>query len=223
MLLELLERGCNGTTCVVAVVLGQPFGGGFDYVDVVGHSSVIGSQSVDDRPERRVHLLELVEELSVFGVVVQVDELAVAQAADLELPERRVALQRLELLVQLLCCEPVEDGRRKPLDAREFAADVCVDGEQRLMEPAPAGGLRAVLEDGHRHAPGSCRADARCSATRSRTIGATSRMNAVSVSGSGGAASMKVLKPRSVAKCVKTSAQCSGGPTIAWSPSVAGA
>ena len=138
VLLELLERVCNGTTCVVAVVLRQRFGGGFDCVDVVGHSSVIGSQSVDDRPERRVHLLELVEELSVFGVVVQVDELAVAQAADLELPERRVALQLLELLVQLLCCEPVEDGRREPLDAREFAADVCVDGEERLMEPAPA-------------------------------------------------------------------------------------
>ena len=160
---------------------------------------------------------------SIFGVVVQVDELAVAQAADLEPPERRVALQRLELLAQLLCCEPVEDGRRKPLDACELPADVCVDGEERLMEPAPACGLRAVLEDGRRHAPGSRRADTRCSATRSRTIGATSRLKAVSVSGSGGAASMKVLKPRSVAKCVRTSAQCSGGPTIAWSPSVAGA
>jgi len=46
-------------------------------------------------------------------------------------------------------------------------------------------------------------------------------MKVVSVSGSGGVASTNVPKPRSVAKCVRTSIQRSAGPTIAWSLSVA--
>ena len=63
----------------------------------------------------------------------------------------------------------------------------------------------------------------RAVATRSRTCGATSSMKVRSVSGSGGATRVNVPKPRSSARCVSTSAQWSGGPTIASSVSLAGA
>jgi hypothetical protein len=67
-------------------------------------------QSLDDRADRGVGLLELVEEVAVFGVVVKVDETAVAQAADLELPERAVGSQCLELLVEPVGRQPVQDS-----------------------------------------------------------------------------------------------------------------
>ena len=52
---------------------------------------MLGSEPLDDGRDRGVCLLELVEEVRVFGVMVRVDEAAIAQAADLELPERAAA------------------------------------------------------------------------------------------------------------------------------------
>ena len=199
----------------MAVVVGQCSGGGLDRVEVVGHRSVLGS-SRSTTGGSRVRLLQLVEEVGVFGVVVRVDEAAVAQAAELELPERAVALQRLELFVELVADSPstTAAARRSTLaSSRRMRA---MDGEQRLYSIRPRAVSGRLLEGGHasRLLRTAAEAEARRSATRSRTCGATSSMKVVSVCGSGGAASMKVLKPRSSAKCVSTSAQCSGGPTI---------
>ena len=110
---------------------------------------MLGSEPLDDRPDRGVRLLELVEEVRVFGVMVRVDEAAVAQAADLELPERGVVSQRLELLVDPVDGHAVDDSCREASNAGELAADARMDGEQHLIQHPPAGSLWSLLEGGH--------------------------------------------------------------------------
>ena len=91
VLFERLEPVGDGAAGIDAVVVGQSTGGCFDRVQMVGDRSVLGSEPLDDGRDCGVCRLELVEEVRLFGVMVRVDEAAVAQAADLELPERAVA------------------------------------------------------------------------------------------------------------------------------------
>jgi hypothetical protein len=42
---------------------------------------VLGPQAIDDRLDRRVRLLQLIEEVRVFGVMVRVDEAVLAPLA----------------------------------------------------------------------------------------------------------------------------------------------
>ena len=173
--LERDERVGDRAASAVAVVVGQRSGGCLDGVQIVGHSSVLGAQTLDNRADRGIRLLELAEEVDVFRVMVEVNEAAPTQAADLELPEHAVASQCLELLVEPFGGQPVDDGRGETFDAGELAADVGVDGEEHPVQLAATVRLRGLLECEHgAHSPCSegrvsAGEEARRSATRSRT------------------------------------------------------
>ena len=81
--------------------------------------------------------------------MVRVDEAAVAQAADLELPQRAVASQCLQLHVELVSRQAVDDSCREAFDAGELAADARMNREQHPIQRLPAGGLRSLLEGEH--------------------------------------------------------------------------
>jgi len=83
VLLEGLEGVDDRLARRPAVVMLERVGGGLDSVEIVGDAAVLGLKPVDDRRDHGVGVEQLAEELAVLGVVVEVDEAAVAQAADL--------------------------------------------------------------------------------------------------------------------------------------------
>jgi hypothetical protein len=144
-----LERA-QGLDDRLAGVLGlfalKRIGGGFDGIQIVGDAAVLGPQTVDDGADGRVGGAQLDEEVGILCVVVEVDEAAVAQAADLELPEDAAAPERIQLLAQLDRGKAIGGAPRKLLDGLEVAADVGVHREQSAVCRAPAGCLGRSIE-----------------------------------------------------------------------------
>ena len=122
-----------------------------DLVELVGDAPVIGLQLVDHRTDGGVRLAQPRKQEHVLGVVVHVYEAAVAQAVDLQLPERAVCLEILQLGVQPLGRQPVEDLGREPLHRLEVAPDRAVHPEQLLEERASLLGLGRPVRLMHSH------------------------------------------------------------------------
>ena len=108
-----------------------------DRVEQIRDRAVVGFELVDHGVHVRVGGTQAREEERVLGVVVHVDEAAVAQAVDLQLPERAVGLQLRDPLAGLLRRQPPEDVRGQLLDGGEVAADRAVHPEQLLEERFP--------------------------------------------------------------------------------------
>ena len=125
-----------------ALAIGEVRGRGLHLVEVVGDAPVIRLELVDDGTYLAVGLAQAREQEHVLGVVVAVDEAAVAQAVDLEPPQRPVRLELVELRVELLGGQPVDDLAREPPHRFEVAANDAVHPQQLLEERAALFGLR---------------------------------------------------------------------------------
>ena len=88
---------------------------------MIRHRAVLGSQAVDDRSDSRIGLLELLEEVRVFQLVVEVNDAAVAQAGRRKLPEHALVLERVESIAHSRCGKSGDHLHGELLNGGEIA------------------------------------------------------------------------------------------------------
>jgi Family of unknown function (DUF5996) len=146
---ELLEALDHALARSSRVGARQGLGGLLDGVQEVRDASVICLEAIDDRPHGLVNGPQRGEQEDVLGSVVRVDEAAVPQAVDLQLPQRPGGLQLTERVLNRRAGEPVRGVGGELLDDLEVATDDRVNPQQLLEQGLATVGLGYLIEVGH--------------------------------------------------------------------------